>query len=206
MEPDYPAAHSMDCTWFAVDRDGCVAIFESGEAGAMPEEAYGGEEDDTTPLVVALKIPIKNQYGGPAPDWGKRLYVYHHGNKYENWAAGPYTLDSVPPNPATVDQLPAELQHQVKGARFEHLTFAETPELQPIEHMACDSWSYAYVTGDGRKIRPVPGMEEEYAEEYSEIEGNDVDGYEVEPPDPALVKPRKASPPAAAKKPWWWPF
>jgi hypothetical protein len=36
MEPDYPAAHSMDTYWFAVDRDGHVAVFDSGEAGAVP--------------------------------------------------------------------------------------------------------------------------------------------------------------------------
>ena len=34
---DYPAAHSMDTTWFAVDDDGFVAVFDSGEAGAVPE-------------------------------------------------------------------------------------------------------------------------------------------------------------------------
>jgi hypothetical protein len=39
MEPDYPAAHSMDTTWFAVDRDGHIGIFESGESGAVPENA-----------------------------------------------------------------------------------------------------------------------------------------------------------------------
>lgn len=33
---DFPAAHSMDTTWFAVDRDGNVALFDSGEAGAVP--------------------------------------------------------------------------------------------------------------------------------------------------------------------------
>jgi hypothetical protein len=39
MEVDYPAAHSMDTTWFAVDRDGHVALFDSGESGAVPIEA-----------------------------------------------------------------------------------------------------------------------------------------------------------------------
>ena len=39
MEPDYPAAHSMDTDWYAVDRDGHVALFESGEAGAVPSPA-----------------------------------------------------------------------------------------------------------------------------------------------------------------------
>jgi hypothetical protein len=42
---DFPAAHSMDTTWFAVDRDGHVAAFETGEAGAVPTTAYVGEED-----------------------------------------------------------------------------------------------------------------------------------------------------------------
>jgi hypothetical protein len=46
MDPDFPAAHSMDTTWFAVDRDGHVAVFGSGEAGAVPVEAFGGEEAD----------------------------------------------------------------------------------------------------------------------------------------------------------------
>ena len=31
------AAHSMDTDWFAVDEDGHVGLFESGEAGAVPE-------------------------------------------------------------------------------------------------------------------------------------------------------------------------
>ena len=33
---DYPACHSMDTTWFAVDKDGNIAIMESGEDGAIP--------------------------------------------------------------------------------------------------------------------------------------------------------------------------
>ena len=38
-DPDYPAAHSMDTTWFAVDRDGRVACLMSWESGAVPEAA-----------------------------------------------------------------------------------------------------------------------------------------------------------------------
>lgn len=36
------AAHSMDTRWFAVDRDGHVASFESGEDGAVPQRAASG--------------------------------------------------------------------------------------------------------------------------------------------------------------------
>src|SRR4051794_18075859 len=41
MDPgdDFPAAHSMDSGWFAVDRDGHVAYFYTGEAGALPTDA-----------------------------------------------------------------------------------------------------------------------------------------------------------------------
>ncbi len=39
MDPDFSAAHSMDSTWFAVDRDGRVALFDSGENGAVAEGA-----------------------------------------------------------------------------------------------------------------------------------------------------------------------
>lgn len=39
MRADFPAAHSMDTTWFAVDRDGHVALFDSGENGAVAEGA-----------------------------------------------------------------------------------------------------------------------------------------------------------------------
>jgi hypothetical protein len=38
-DPDFPAAHSMDTTWFAVDRDGHVACLKSWESGAVPEAA-----------------------------------------------------------------------------------------------------------------------------------------------------------------------
>lgn len=41
MSEDFPAAHSADTTWFAIDADGHVAVFESGEAGCIPSEGVG---------------------------------------------------------------------------------------------------------------------------------------------------------------------
>ena len=43
MDADFPAAHSMDSCWFAVDRDGHVGYFRTGEAGAMPYDGVTGE-------------------------------------------------------------------------------------------------------------------------------------------------------------------
>lgn len=44
MASDYPAAHSMDTQWFAVDDDGHVALFDTGEAGAAPTDRHGIED------------------------------------------------------------------------------------------------------------------------------------------------------------------
>lgn len=43
--PDFPAAHSMDTTWFAVDEAGHVAAFFTGENGYMPKSAPGDFDD-----------------------------------------------------------------------------------------------------------------------------------------------------------------
>ena len=37
---DLPAAHSMDTEWFAIDGHGHVAVFDSGEAGGVPEAHF----------------------------------------------------------------------------------------------------------------------------------------------------------------------
>ena len=36
---DFPAAHSMDTYWFAIDADENVAVFDTGETGALPHSA-----------------------------------------------------------------------------------------------------------------------------------------------------------------------
>jgi hypothetical protein len=50
MGLDYPAAHSMDTIWYAVDRDGHIAVFDSGEDGAVPQVAAPDEEEEETTL------------------------------------------------------------------------------------------------------------------------------------------------------------
>src|SRR5512145_777999 len=49
---DFPAGHSMDSTWFAVDDDGEVGYFDTGEGGAMPLEGFplGLEAGGANPL------------------------------------------------------------------------------------------------------------------------------------------------------------
>ncbi|BDG05424.1 hypothetical protein [Anaeromyxobacter oryzae] len=65
--PDFPAAHSMDTAWFAVDRDGHVALFQTGESGAVPTDAYLGE-DGFAPL-EALPVRGEALRVAPLPGW-----------------------------------------------------------------------------------------------------------------------------------------
>src|SRR5262245_11508117 len=54
---DVPCSHSMDTRWFAVDRDGHVAMFDSGEAGAVPLEAFAGDEAYTAAERLRRLLP-----------------------------------------------------------------------------------------------------------------------------------------------------
>lgn len=268
MDADYPAAHSMDTSWFAVDAAGHVAVFRSGEAGAVPLEAFAGDEAyaaeeqlvDLLPpagviqdpagrvlpgkasaatkprawaggvVVVGLTSldPVQAALAGgqavevPATEgkavvfqqitdeqleayhalpeclgsWNltsegagmegisaRGLYVYDH--LTENWISGPYGRESVPLQPIHLDQLPAALRRQIARCRFDGLRFADTPHVQPVELTECASWESAYLDSSGRKIGPIPGNEDAYADAYEEI--TDLAGeYEIQPPeDPA---------------------
>ena len=52
--PDYPAAHSMDTAWFAIDLDGNVAVFDTGESGCVPEDAYTEDAYELQEQIRAL--------------------------------------------------------------------------------------------------------------------------------------------------------
>ncbi len=51
-----PAAHSMDTEWFAIDREGHVALFVSGEPGAVPSSTVDhiGQRDPIEDALLAL--------------------------------------------------------------------------------------------------------------------------------------------------------
>jgi hypothetical protein len=66
MEADYPAAHSMDTTWFAVDRDGFVAVFASGETGAVPVDAIAADVYELSDRLQDV-LPTGERLWDPAP-------------------------------------------------------------------------------------------------------------------------------------------
>lgn len=53
----FPAAHSMDTTWFAVDRDGHVGVFESGEPGAVPDTSPREVDSPVEESLLELRAP-----------------------------------------------------------------------------------------------------------------------------------------------------
>jgi len=67
MQPDYPAAHSMDTYWFAVDSEGQIGFFETGEPGPVPINARSDEGGHewlkhlffATPTMVLLNAPCE---------------------------------------------------------------------------------------------------------------------------------------------------
>jgi hypothetical protein len=63
---DFPAAHSMDTTWFAVDADGNVGRFRSGEDGAVPLEAPSEEIDFLLYATLAARLFAERDFGPPA--------------------------------------------------------------------------------------------------------------------------------------------
>jgi hypothetical protein len=98
-----------------------------------------------------------------------------------NALAFPYERRSVPVQPVHVDQLPPEVRRVVKQVVL-NLRFSDTPHIQPAEHLPCDAYGAAYVDVTGTEVRPVPGKEEEYADEYDELAENYKARYRVQPP------------------------
>jgi hypothetical protein len=167
MADDFPAAHSMDTDWYAVDRSGHVAVFCTGENGHVPE----GAGDDTV-----LRDWWQLRHPGVDPEqyyeWdtdgaAARLgfFCYSHDESYE--VLSTYSRDAAPDAPLHLDELPPDLRRRCKLVRFDALDFAQSPRVQPQEFFACTAWytgHVAYLCGDGKTVRPMPGKEAEFAE------------------------------------------
>lgn len=87
-ERDFPAAHSMDTEWFAIDEQGHVGHFETGEAGSVPNEAltnHDGGDSGFTQAILSLTPNDGIEYyiddlvalpGGPVFEysWESKIY------------------------------------------------------------------------------------------------------------------------------------
>jgi hypothetical protein len=168
MEADYPAAHSMDTTWFAVDRDGHVGMFFSGESGAVPEGVSGGVSREFFELVEGAETEAEF-YVGAAAAGAARLGLFYY--SYDDFSEFPfqrgYPLEGRPDEPLHVDRLPPRSRSLAKQIRFDRVSFPDAKRVQPVEHIACLFWGgdeeIAYLAADGVTVRPIPGREERFA-------------------------------------------
>jgi hypothetical protein len=168
MDHDFPAAHSMDALWFAVDATGHVAMFSSGENGHVPKGAYdeslggdlwralrpGQSDDDYYDLYDDQRAA---QLG---------LFFFDYADSFLPISC--YLRSEPPATPLHVDELPPEYRRRIKQIRFTKVDFSATPALQPVEFFPCDYWyagnRIAYLCGDGKTVRPVPGHEAQFLE------------------------------------------
>lgn len=63
IDKEYPATHSMDTSWFAIDADGNVAIIEFGDDGPVPD--FVGQNDIYIPDVMFKAMAIDEHHGLP---------------------------------------------------------------------------------------------------------------------------------------------
>jgi hypothetical protein len=192
---DYPAAHSMDTNWFAIDARGHVGVFTTGEPGHMPatwtEQTYVGElvgpvlaSRGGAQAVGLDPERVEDEPWEAVPLLG--VFVYDYPDDYGPLYL-PYGRQPAPTRPIHVDQLPPKVRELCRRVRFENVDFAKAERLQPFEHVACVGWSEpeAYLSSDGVTVRPVPGEEgafAEFVEEYLRNHPEEARRYVFLPP------------------------
>jgi hypothetical protein len=151
---DYPAAHSMDTTWFAIDKDGFVALMESEEEGAVPiaymRELTNGEEIvDSLTAHTGRKIEL-GRYNRVKPEslglYGFTSNMFEFPPSYNpdgerpgdiQGIVPPYRRSATPENPLHVSELPPDLQVELKTLVFSDVAFRDIEWLQPVLNMPC---------------------------------------------------------------------
>jgi hypothetical protein len=166
MAADYPAAHSMDSVWFAVDAAGHVAYFDTGSNGPVPE----GEENDIRHELWQLWKPAGEE---PDDDWdtdflcaARGVYYFGYCGPEDYGPVGLYRREIVPEVPVHIDQLPPDLRARCLEDSFD-VRFDQVELFQPLEHVGCvffDDSVVAYLCADGKTIRPIKGQEEGFAD------------------------------------------
>jgi hypothetical protein len=198
METDYPAAHSMDAMWFAVDAAGHVGVFDSGEDGHVPE----GASDDYDLIVEIWNLRHPRKKGALdieqlAGEFG--IFMYSYANLDDSIVQiAPYRRTINPENPLHLDQLPPALRQQARQFRFDKFDFVQSQLVQPLEEFPCVFWyeegSVAYLCSDGKTVRPIPGKEDQFAEfckQFRKEYPKEAKQYIFEEPQQKTRKPRK---------------
>jgi hypothetical protein len=170
MNADFPAAHSMDTVWFAVDADGHVACFWTGEDGCLPVAASTNDDAVRSWIRSLIPDPELEDLYVEYEDYARAgLFNYDSGYVWTGIAA-PYQKNLVPDSPLHIDQVPPAVRDVFKHFRLDNIRFTDTLLVQPWEYGTCDSYgedeTTGYLAGDGVTVRPVPGRERDFLEDY----------------------------------------
>ena len=192
MDIDFPAAHSQDTEWFAVDKDGHVGLFFTCEDGHLPRAVArivtreGAIRTQGQNNLLRKLWDLRQQSGTATADDPERysdldredrasclgLFYYKHSDVVlvgsDQILIGRYNRLLVPKEPIHVDQLPADLRTDCQTVRFDKATFAGNEQLQPLDDHSCTMWNpegaIAYLSADGTTVRPTPGHEDQFAD------------------------------------------
>ena len=156
QNPDFPAAHSMDSEWFAVDKDGFIAMLTTNEEGAMPmSEEQGDGTDQLNEIASAMGCTLAQDAWGSGQPESVGVYNFH-------WMLGegpnvdedawldqeegdgpvmPYKREAVPEKPIRISDLPASIQRNLGKYVFKNISFKDCEWLQPALYVPCQFWT-----------------------------------------------------------------
>lgn len=138
MEPqsqlfaDYPAAHSMDTTWYAVDEHGEIGAFDSNERGAVP--LLEGMEPLTSEERMRSQLYKPRNADHRAIDQAipeKQMHFY----SFEDCGLlGCYTWQWSPEQALKIEELPKSLRNSRYLLFLKDYSFASREPINPFEY------------------------------------------------------------------------
>jgi hypothetical protein len=213
MDTDFPAAHSMDTHWFAVDARGQVALFYTDEPGFTLAGAAEVDSFETHKLVELARALGEEEPPGveddDVEDWdefleglaGQGIYYYRYADTSgdPDPLLSPYALWIAPGQPLHLDQLPPDWRAQFAKCRLGLVQFGADEQVQPLDHSSDEPVAYvedacAYLSGDEKVVRAIAGREEaylEFREEYADQMKAQREGLRFEEPGPAKKKRKR---------------
>ena len=186
LETDFPAAHSMDSTWFAVDEDGHIAVLETDENGYAPSSGdFPRVSAPCDATLMARLLAIRAQTDERLDQLVPRrweefetllfdsdaylifealmqtLGVWTYG--FRGWV---YARAGVVSKPVHLDDLDPDTRDWLHKAHLP-VRFAESLKLAPGEFERVTGWGSFWIDLEGRP-HPLAGKEEDFEHFFGE--------------------------------------
>ena len=172
---DFPAAHSMDSTWFAVDEDGEVAVFDTASEGPIPLGGFpvhGDEEgafdegqmlarvlwakaslDPRLRALLPAKVEALEESIDDSDEWELIEPIlralgawYYRGDEGAPW---PYRRTNVPAQPVKLTELDEDTQSRFADAKLP-VRFRQESMIAPGEFRPVYAWRDHWFDREGQ--------------------------------------------------------